>query len=135
MATSSKVVFKLDDLKEKALVALHTRIQAAIEELDNYSEDRWEDYVEDWRTEQEKRVSHLFSRLGGKDLSNEELSSFRVKSLDRQTWDYKAQAAQAIVNRLQAQEASIRAKSESLVPDEDGNIALTKTQLSEFFGL
>ena len=40
-----------------------------------------------------------------------------------------------MLRELESKRTQIEAKSAALVADEDGNIALTKTQLYEFFGL
>lgn len=135
MATSSKTTFKLADLQVAALKSIDERIadqQLVVASYDD--EAALAQRQAEWRAAQEERVSHLFSRLGGKDLSDEELARFEIQprpKIDR--WD-KSRAQQTLRD-LERAKSRIVAKSSALTADADGNIALTATQLREFFGL
>lgn len=133
MATSTKVLFKLSSLREKALTAINERIDVAEEELERLNRD--ETLIElrrEWRKRQDARIDDLFSRLD--DVTDEELSRFKLDELPKiDQWE-KGKARQRL-NGLRATRDQIIAKADSLVADEDGNIGLTKTQLQEFFGL
>jgi RNA processing factor Prp31 len=133
VATSTKVLFKLSSLREKALTAINERIDNAEEELERLNrDDTLAELRRDWRQKQQIRVEDLFSRLD--EISDEELSRFRLDELPKiDQWE-KGKARQR-VNGLRATRDQIIAKADSLVSDEDGNIGLTKTQLAEFFGL
>jgi len=135
MATSSKTTFKLAELQQRAVEAIDQQIAAQVLVVESFDDDAaLEQRVTDWRVKQEARVSHLFSRLGGADLSNEELAAFtidRMPKVDR--WD--RMRAKTELHALHTRRGRIIAKSSSLTADADGNIALTATQLREFFGL
>jgi len=135
MATSSKVKFNLKTLKEKALESIDERIGRAQTEVDSFADESAMDaMVASWRADQEKRVSDLFSRLGDGRLRDRELADFRIQPMpDISNRDrYRAEAR---LRDLKDTRSEIVAKADSLVADADGNISLTKTQLSEFFGL
>ena len=133
MATSSKVQFKLSVLKEKALEAIDFKIAQQEVVVQSFDDDAaLETRISEWRARQEERVSDLFRSLADQD--NHRLAKFEIDpipTVDR--WD--RQRAERDLNSLRNKRSDMLAKSESLVPDESGNIALTKTQLSEFFGL
>jgi RNA processing factor Prp31 len=133
VATSTKVLFKLSSLREKALTAINERIDNAEEELERLNrDDTLAELRRDWRQKQQIRIDDLFSRLD--EISDEELSRFRLDELPKIDQWAKSKARQR-VNGLRATRDQIIAKADSLVSDEDGNIGLTKTQLAEFFGL
>jgi hypothetical protein len=133
MATSSKVTFKLDMLKEKAAEAIDLRIAKKQEEVDSYdSPDALEQRILDWRNDQEKRLRALVDSLP--DLSHVQLAGFRIHEMPKaELWERRK--AEIDLRHLQTVKAQMMAKADSLVPDADGNIALTKTQLHEFFGI
>jgi hypothetical protein len=135
MATSSKTQFKLEDLQRLAVQAIDEQISQQEQVVASYDDQAaLEQRMQDWRTSQEERVSHLFSRLGGSDLSNEELASFKIAQMplvDR--WDRIR--AESDLRALKNKRSKIIAKSSALAADTDGNIHLTATQLREFFGL
>jgi hypothetical protein len=135
MATSSKVVFKLGTLREKALESIDFRIAQQQEEVNLFlSQGELQDLVAQWRADQEAKISEVFSQLGGDDLSNEDLARFRLDDFPKVDV-HELRRAEYRLKELRALRSQIEAKSESLVGDEDGNISLTKTQLAEFFGL
>lgn len=135
MATSTKVVFKLDVLREKALESIDHRIALAQTELASYDDDEaLAERVKEWRAHQEAKVSKLFAQLGEGGIDDYQLSKFKldeIPSVDR--WDRSR--AERNLRELESKRTQITAKGDALVANEDGNIALTKTQLSEFFGL
>lgn len=136
MATSSKVQFRLDTLREKALESIDHRIARKRLEVDSFEDDEaLEQRVNEWRAKQEERISDLFRRLDdGRGIDNHSLSKWKIEpipEIDR----YERQRAERDLRSLESERLRILAKSESLVADEDGNISLTKTQLKEFFGL
>lgn len=135
MATSSKVRFNLETLKAKALESIDGQIARKQEEVDSFEDsDALERRVDEWRTRQESRVSDLFRGLGEGGVSDYELAKFQIEempSVDR----YDIRRVQRDLDTLLSRRSKIVAKTDSLVPEEDGTIALTKTQLAEFFGL
>lgn len=135
MATSTKVMFKLEELKKRALEALDERIELAEAELDVLEQgDSWEEQIEQWRNDQLTRVQKLLEEWAKTD--NDQLARFRVDSPP--SWDGRVlemRRMQGTLRYYKELRGQIKAKAASLVPDAEGNIALTKTQLSEFFGL
>lgn len=135
MATSSKVKFNLETLKVKSLESIDFRIAQAEKEVESHEDPEvLEERVVQWRADQEKRISDVFSRLGDGRLRDRELAEFRVQPMpevsNRERW-----RAESRLRELQSTRSQIVAKAGSLVADSEGNISLTKTQLSEFFGL
>lgn len=133
MATSSKVQFKLDTLRERALEAIDLRIAQKEAELEKLgSPEQQKQRIDAWRAAQEAKISNIFSQLDT--IDNVSLSRFRLDDLpDSNKWD--RDRAQRDLDRLLADRAKVIAKAESLVADADGNLSLTKTQLKEFFEL
>lgn len=135
MATSSKVQFNLDTLKEKALESIDFRIGQKRIEVEAFGDQSAQDtLVRQWRAKQEERVSDLFRRLGDDGVSDKELATFKIQPIPEVDNRERSRAVHDL-SRLETLRSQIIAKAESLVADEDGNIALTKTQLSEFFAL
>lgn len=135
MATSSKVLFNLETLKRRALESIDIRINQAQREVDSFTDEAaLNDLIQQWRERQEKRISDLFRRLGDEGISNAELAAFKVSDMPSFS-TYELRRAQSTLSSLIAQRSQIEAKADSLVPDADGNISLTKTQLQEFFAL
>jgi hypothetical protein len=128
-------MFHLSTLKSNALRSIDERIARAQNEVDAHDDpEAVEALVAQWRADQEKRISDLFSRLGDGRLRDRELAEFRVAPVpDLNLRD--RQRAEARLRDLQDTRSQIVAKADSLVADADGNISLTKTQLAEFFGL
>lgn len=136
MATSSKVQFRLETLKEKALESIDFRIAQQRLLVESFDDDAaLEQRIAEWRARQEERISDLFRRLSDdRGLDNHSLSKFKIDPIPEvDRWE--RQRAERDLASLENKRTQILAKSESLVADEDGNIALTKTQLNEFFGL
>lgn len=135
MATSSKVKFNLATLKEKALESIDFRIAQAKQDVASHEDPAaLEARIDAWRAEQEKRVSDLFSRLGDGHLRDRELAEWRIQPMP-ETSLRDRNRAESNLRSLEATRSQIVAKADSLVPDGEGNISLTKTQLDEFFGL
>lgn len=135
MATSSKVKFNLETLKKKSLESIDFRISQAEKEVESHEDPAvLEERIVQWRADQEKRISDVFSRLGDGRLRDRELAEFRVQPMpevsNRERW-----RAESRLRELQSTRSQIVAKADSLVGDDQGNISLTKTQLAEFFGL
>lgn len=131
--SSSKVMFNLETLQAKALASVDERIDAAVRKVEVLADDQaLQDEIVTWRARQEARVSDLFRELGSAD--NQRLSTFKIEPIpEREEFDLRR--AERDLDRLIAERSRIVAKTESLVADDAGNISLTKTQLSEFFGL
>lgn len=135
MATSSKVLFRLETLKEKALESIDFRISQKEQEIASYfDEEAMNSLVNQWRARQEERISDLFRRLGEDGISNAELAKFKVSPMP-EIDEFEMRRAQRDLQSLVVTRSKIEAKADSLVPDKDGSISLTKTQLQEFFGL
>lgn len=135
MATSSKVKFNLATLKEKALESIDFRIAQAKTHVASFDDDEaLSQRIREWRARQEERISDLFRSLGEGGVADHTLAKWKIESMpevDR----YDRTRAESTLRGLENKRTQIVAKAESLVPDEDGNISLTKTQLDEFFGL
>lgn len=135
MAVSSKVLFRLETLKEKALEAIDLQIAQKTLEVDSFEdEDALEERVKEWRTKQEERISDLFRQLGEGGIDNYRLARFKMDDLPK--FDrYDRERAMRELRSLEAKRSEISAKASSLVPDEGGNISLTSTQMHQFFSL
>lgn len=133
MATSSKVLFKLDELKRQALTAIDERITAKRHEVELHDvSGTIEQEMDEWRASTISRIEDLFNKRY--EIDNYSLSQFKLAPLPRRD-NYQRDRMARELDSLQARRVRIVAKSGSLVADADGNIALTKTQLREFFDL
>ena len=135
MATSSKVSFNVETLRARALEGIDERITVAEKEVQELGDGTaFQIELGRWREAQEARVHDLAQ--GMSELTNETLARFRVAPMPNDD-DYRRERARAVreLRDLVATRSRILAKSEALVPNEDGSIALTKTQLAEFFDL
>lgn len=133
MVSSSKVMFRLDSLREKSLETINSRIETKQAEVDSFDDEAASaERVKEWRKEQEKKVKDLAKSL--KDTDDYRLSRFSIDPIPEADV-YERRRAIRDLESMKATRDRIVAKSDSLVPDEEGNIALTKTQLQEFFGL
>jgi hypothetical protein len=135
MATASRIKFKLATLQEKAVEIIDFRILEARRHAASFEDDEALTLrVQEWRARQEAKISDVFRQLGVGGIDDEELATFRLDPIPEvNKWD--RQQAERKVHDLEIRRHQITAKSEALVPDEDGNISLTRTQLEEFFGL
>lgn len=135
MATSSKVRFNLETLRAKALESIDLRIAQAQREVDSYMDDAaLQQRVAEWRARQEEKISSIFRQLGDGGVDDYRLSKFALDEIPTVSrWDRRD--AERTLERLVAKRSQIVAKADALIPDEDGGIALTKTQLADFFGL
>lgn len=133
MPTAAKVRFRLDELQRQAVASLDDRISEAEREADTEaSEARYRADLLEWRSRQEKRFSDLFRQLDTiDDLS---LAAFRVDPMPEFSRADRSRARRR-VDDLRALRSQIAARAASLVPDEDGAVSLTKTQLADIFGL
>lgn len=140
MASSSKITFSLAALQQKALQAIDRRISDIEMDLAVAGDqDAFAESVAAWREAEQERVWALGNRLfpandvpGPDPVSNEELATFAVTPMPKQDVHLIAKMEREL-KALQVQRAEIVVKSQSLVADESGNIALTTTQLREFF--
>lgn len=137
MATSSKVRFDLRTLRNKALENIQTRLEEQEKIANEYGDPAFfDERVTEWRTKQIERVLAFASRLRETpdDISDQSIAAFRVEEMPTNSrWEYE-RAVEGIA-LLQAKKRQIEAKTSALVPDADGSISLTKTQLLEFFGI
>lgn len=136
MATSTKVQFALRTLQEKAIENINFQIaQAELKCAAFDDEETLAQKVAEWRAYAEAAISNVFHKLGGENpISDGDLSSFKLKSMPKVDY-YDKREAQRRVEDLRVRRNKIEAKSQALVPDADGNVSLTKTQLADFFGL
>ncbi len=141
MATSTKVKFRLETLQEKAIEAIDLRIARAQLKVDSAeSEEAFQLRVQRWRGDTETKIIQMSERLrdesGGR-VEDYELDKFRSRKLksmpEQDRWEMRD--AERDLELLKATKSQIEAKSAALVPDEDGNVALTTTQLAQFFAL
>lgn len=135
MATSSKVLFNLETLRSQALESVDMEIKHQETVVASYADDEaLEALVKEWRRAQEARISELFRKLGDDDITDSELSKFKLEPMPKiDIWERGK--AQARLRELENTRRHILAKATALVPDEGGNVSLTKLQLREFFGL
>lgn len=137
MATSSKVRFDLDTLRGKALESIDLRIAQAQVEVDSYvDEGALAVRVADWRERQISKVLGLAAQLSEDEgsVDNHRLSKFAMDPIPDVS-RYDRRDAQNALDRLLAKRSQIEAKATSIKPDADGTVSLTKTQLTDFFGL
>lgn len=135
MPSSSKVFFDLKTLKTKALESIDARIAAKELEVASYDDDAaLQQRVDTWRERQEERLDELLTGILKGEIDNHRLSRWEIEDIPKVD-RYDRQRAERELRSLEATKTQIIAKSESLVPDKDGNVSLTSTQLSEFFGL
>lgn len=136
MAGQSKVRFKLEDLKSKALDAIDAQIEQAGRDLEYLlDDDALQRDRDQWRNDVIEKVAGLYNDLQG-DLEDRDLK-FRLTSFPTYPVrdEYTVLRAQKRLKLLEEQRNKVVAKAESLVPDADGNISLTKTALADYFGL
>lgn len=135
MASSSKVQFNLETLKAEALKSIDERIARKEDRLSSFADDEaLARQVDEWRAAQEARISQLFRDLGDGGVDNHTLSKFKIEPIpERDDYDFRRVARD--LEELHRVRSQVVAKSNSLVADSEGNVSLTKTQLSEFFGL
>lgn len=135
MATSSKIKFSLESLKKQALSNVEEKILDAKTHLDSLtSEVVLAERRSEWRAVHQQKVSELFHSFAS--LSDEEIVAAFQSASPAPTLDRAEVArAQRTLNALLEQQASLLAKTGSLVPDAEGNVSFTRVQLSEFFGL
>lgn len=135
MATSSKVQFSLAKLKEEALKSIDFRIAQLQERVDSYDSDaEYQRQIDAWRDDQIKTLQSLCEKVNDGTVTDIELEGVKLRpkpTRDRYQHDKNA----AMLAAQRALRSRVVAKAESLVPDEDGNLALTKTQLQEFFDI
>jgi hypothetical protein len=125
-------MWKLETLREQALAAIDERIADKVLEVEAHANADLSVEMTGWRADQEARVSDLFRQLDT--IDDVELARFRIDKMPNRD-EYARDRAERDLKGLQNRRARIVAKAASLVADEDGQIALTKTQLSEFFDL
>lgn len=135
MATSSKVQFKLETLKEKALEAIDFDIAESQRRLETFGdEESFKASLRKWRARQEQRISDIFRQLGDGGVDDYQLSRFKLDPIpERNT--YEEDRERRYLRNLQSVRNQIIAKADSLVPDEHGNVSLTATQLRDYFSL
>lgn len=136
MPTSTKVQFNLERLREQSLQAVEDQIANTEASLSALSDDKhFNSLVAAWREVQENRLLDLANRIRSEvGVDNYELANFRLDAAPERD-KYEERDLKRRLISLEDRRARIMAKSGSLVPDAEGNISLTKTQLAEFFGL
>jgi hypothetical protein len=135
MATSSKVRFKYDDLKARAIESIDFTIdeqEHLVRSLSDHEIIR--KAVAEWRTAQEDRLSELMHRIANGQVDDHELSRFKLDDIPTPD-HWEERSALRHLTALRERRTRLVAKMDSLVPEPDGSIALTKTQLRDFFGL
>lgn len=137
MPGPTKVKFKLGDLQAKALESIDARIENAGRNFMQLTDQSaYEEQTAEWRRKAEEQIVNLAHRIStGETMSNIDLSRAALLPNRPQHDEYAVNRARKALEALEAERTKIVAKSESLVPDEDGNISLTKSQLADFFGL
>lgn len=133
MASSSKIRFRLPALREKALDAIDREIGEKQLDLDRVSDEvQYAQELVEWRNTQEIRLGEMVAAL--EFVSDADLEAFRVHPMPKLD-EHLAARTRRELDRLTQQRESMLVKIDSLVADADGNVALTRTQLSDFFGI
>lgn len=137
MPGPTKVKFKLQDLQAKALESIDARLENAGRHFMQLTDrTKFEEDSAEWRRKAEDQIVNLAHRIStGETMSDIDLSRAALLPSRPQHDEYAVNRARKAIENLEAERTKIVAKSESLVPDEDGNISLTKSQLADFFGL
>lgn len=137
MPGPTKVKFKLEDLKARALESLDARIENAGRNFEQLTDQTvYEEDCIEWRRKAEEQIVNLAHRISiGESMSNVDLSRAALLPNRPQRDEHAIVRARKALEALEAERTKVVAKSESLVADEDGNISLTKSQLSDFFSL
>lgn len=135
MPSSAKVQFNLEELKVRALESIDERIAAKGRELEAQNDDTaLQADIADWREKEEARLRQLVSDMDQGEVDNHRLVSYSVRPIPkRDSWERSR--LQTELSQLEATKSKMLAKTGSLVPDENGNVSLTSTQLKDFFGL
>lgn len=135
MASNTKVRYHKDTLRTEALARAEDRVREAEEYLRNLTDPEiLEQRIAEWREKEESRVANLFRRLGGADLTDDELASFKIGHkpfLD----SFEVTSARRNVNVARRERDGIAARIDSLVTEEDGTVSLTRAQVRDHFGL
>lgn len=130
---SAKVQFSLETLTKRALenidheIALKEAECAAADDIDQHLLD-----VSHWRTRQANRLDELAENFAI--ISDADLEKFRIEPAPTVDLAEIRRCARQLDALRKARENMI-VKSASLVADADGNVALTRVQLREFFNL
>lgn len=136
MATSSKVKFDLNQLLGRAIETIDLRIQQAEDKVASHGDEQaFAVRMSEWRKRQEEKIRHLVSQMDNGEVDDYRLSSFALDDAPRRFDKYDKRRDQDRLDHLCTRREQIRAKAGSLVPEDDGSISLTKTQLREFFDL
>lgn len=131
---ASRITFSLAKLAEQAEQAIQGRIDDKALEIGRLEEhlDLYETHLAEWRAAMEEvlfRLNHDFEHM-----TPEAIANFRFAPVPKRD-TFALERAHRELQALQAEALKITAKAASLVPDADGNISLTKTQLAEYFSL
>lgn len=135
MATSSKVLFNLETLKAQALAVTDQKIAQAEERIASIEDETdIAKRIEIWRNAMHGRILELAMKIEAGTIEDTEITRLYIQEFPRRS-QHDMNDAKHNLNKLVNQRATILAKAESLVPDAEGNVHLTKTQLRDFFGL
>lgn len=131
--TTAKMKFRLDALKALALASIDEHIQLKTERLELLKDEGFrEAEVSAWRAEQEARISQIFRQL--ETIDNRSLESFRLDPFPIRD-EREIRGLERALEHLTLIRSQVVAKTDSLVPDEDGTVSLTTRQMSDFFNL
>jgi hypothetical protein len=129
----SKTLFNLAELKHKSLSAVENQIEEIRTYLaETYSPENQAMEEAEWRKRQEKRLSDLFKSLDK--IPNSQLASFRLEPLPSDS-EYEIRDLKRKLWDLEYRKKRILARADSIVPDNNGHVYLTPTQLKNFFDL
>lgn len=135
MATSSKVRFRLDTLSVEATKSLDDRIARAEQRVAaQHDPEALAHEMNAWFDAESKRVTELARHIGAGSATPSMLSQFEVSACPTVN-RYEAREARANLDRLLSKRSKMLAKTAALVPDEEGCVTLTRTQLADFFDL
>ena len=132
---ATKVKFTLADLQTRAVQVLDSRIKAVQDRLAAQTDtDALEAKVAEWEAQQRARLTQLAKDMELGLVTRDRLATFRLDPRPQRD-SYTQRDVERELRTLTSDREKVLAKSSALVPDADGSISLTQTQLSDFFGL
>ena len=132
---ATKVKFTLADLQARAVQVLDGRISDVQDRLAAQTDtSALEAKVAKWEAQQRARLVQLAKDMELGLVTRDQLATFRLDPRPQRD-AYTQRDAERELRTLTSDREKVLAKSSALVPDADGSISLTQTQLSDFFGL
>ena len=132
--TSSKLRFDRDGLRAAIEADYDRRIASAEADLREAQDpEHHAALAAEWRADAEAQISAFFRTLGT--ATNAQIEGFRIRSAPKLHDDYALRRLRDEPAALRSLKARSLAKVDAVRPDADGALAVTATQMSDFFGL